>query len=413
MNEAFERGGEGAAALAEAVVDAADHPNEFEHTYPIDAPINAKIEAIAKRVYGAESVLFLQTAKDKIRQYAATGLERLPICMAKTHLSLSHDPALANAPTGFEVTVRDLRAYTGRAGSSPSAARCRRCPGSAPHPPRSTSTSTRTGARLASSSFLDVRVKEFLDAVPARTPAPGGGSVAAITLSLAAGLTAMAARFAADDWERRAEIVGRAEALRARAEPLADADAEATARSWLPGRARPSSGSSQSRSSWPRSPPSWPSWPRLWRTTAIRTSAATRPQRRPGRSGGVDRRPPRRDQRAGGRRAIPAARRNAARAAARPAERPLRTCPRDCPWDMSRNAEIPAAVRSKALRRGDLGRSRRRLDGDDVEGLGALLTLACLELHLRALGEDLKPSPPMPLWWTKRSLPPSSGAMKP
>ena len=113
LNEAFERGGEGAAALAEAVVDAADHPNEFEYTYPIDAPIDAKIEAIATRVYGAESVVFLQTAKDKIKQYAATGLDRLPICMAKTHLSLSHDPALANAPTGFEVTVRDLRAYTG------------------------------------------------------------------------------------------------------------------------------------------------------------------------------------------------------------------------------------------------------------------------------------------------------------
>ena len=113
LNEAFERGGEGAAALAEAVVDAADHPNEFEYTYPIDAPIDAKIEAIAKRVYGAESVLFLQTAKDKIKQYTANGLDGLPICMAKTHLSLSHDPALANAPTGFEVTVRDVRAYTG------------------------------------------------------------------------------------------------------------------------------------------------------------------------------------------------------------------------------------------------------------------------------------------------------------
>jgi formiminotetrahydrofolate cyclodeaminase len=80
---------------------------------------------------------------------------------------------------------------------------------------------------LGSSSFLDASVKELLDAVPARSPAPGGGSVAAIVLSLAAGLTAMAARFAADDWERRAEIVGRAEELRARAEPLADADAEA------------------------------------------------------------------------------------------------------------------------------------------------------------------------------------------
>jgi formiminotetrahydrofolate cyclodeaminase len=84
-------------------------------------------------------------------------------------------------------------------------------------------------ARIAdqSSSFLDIGLKEFLDAVPARTPAPGGGAVAAIAGSLAAGLTAMAARFAPDEWERRAEVVGRAEELRARIEPLADADAEA------------------------------------------------------------------------------------------------------------------------------------------------------------------------------------------
>ena len=80
---------------------------------------------------------------------------------------------------------------------------------------------------MASSSFLDAGLKEFLDAVPARTPAPGGGAVAAIAASLAAGLTAMAARFASEEWERRAEIVGRAEELRARVEPLADADAEA------------------------------------------------------------------------------------------------------------------------------------------------------------------------------------------
>jgi methenyltetrahydrofolate cyclohydrolase len=77
------------------------------------------------------------------------------------------------------------------------------------------------------SSFLDAGLKDFLDAVPARTPAPGGGAVAAIAASLAAGLTAMAARFAPDEWEPRAGIVGRAEELRARVEPLADADAEA------------------------------------------------------------------------------------------------------------------------------------------------------------------------------------------
>jgi formiminotetrahydrofolate cyclodeaminase len=81
---------------------------------------------------------------------------------------------------------------------------------------------------LASSeSFLDASLKEFLDSVPARTPAPGGGAVAAIAASLAAGLTAMAARFAPDDWRRRAEVVGRAEELRALVEALADADADA------------------------------------------------------------------------------------------------------------------------------------------------------------------------------------------
>ena len=80
---------------------------------------------------------------------------------------------------------------------------------------------------MASSSFLDAGLKEFLDAVPARTPAPGGGAVAAIAAALAAGLTAMAARFAPEEWARRADVVGRAEALRARVEPLADADAEA------------------------------------------------------------------------------------------------------------------------------------------------------------------------------------------
>jgi formyltetrahydrofolate synthetase len=113
VNEGFERGGSGAAALAEAVADAAEHPNDFSFTYPLEAPIDDKIEAVARRVYGASGVVFLQTARDKIKLFSESGLDRLPICMAKTHLSLSHDPELVNAPTDFEVTVRDLRAYTG------------------------------------------------------------------------------------------------------------------------------------------------------------------------------------------------------------------------------------------------------------------------------------------------------------
>jgi formyltetrahydrofolate synthetase len=113
LNEAFERGGEGAAALAEAVVDAANSPQSFTYAYPDDAPIEEKIEAVARKVYGADGIYLLQTAKDAIGRFAQQGLGELPICMAKTHLSLSHDPDLLNAPTGFTVTVRDVRAYTG------------------------------------------------------------------------------------------------------------------------------------------------------------------------------------------------------------------------------------------------------------------------------------------------------------
>jgi formate--tetrahydrofolate ligase len=113
VNEAFERGGEGAALLAEAVVDAADHPTTFEHTYAIDAPIPDKIEAIARRVYGADGVYFLPAAENDIKRFSGQRLGTVPICMAKTHLSLSHDPELLNAPTGFTVPVRAVRAYTG------------------------------------------------------------------------------------------------------------------------------------------------------------------------------------------------------------------------------------------------------------------------------------------------------------
>jgi formate--tetrahydrofolate ligase len=112
-NEAVLRGGEGAAALAEAVVAAAEQPNSFAPLYELDDPIPTKIDTIAKRVYGADGISLLPAAQAKIGQFEKVGFDRLPVCMAKTHLSLSHDPALTNAPTGFTVTVRDIRAYTG------------------------------------------------------------------------------------------------------------------------------------------------------------------------------------------------------------------------------------------------------------------------------------------------------------
>ncbi len=113
LNDAFERGGKGAASLAEAIVDAAERPNDFDFLYPLDAPIADKIEAVCTRVYGADAVTFLPAAQEKLKTFTEQGYDTLPVCMAKTHLSLSHDPALLNAPTGFTVTVRDIRAYTG------------------------------------------------------------------------------------------------------------------------------------------------------------------------------------------------------------------------------------------------------------------------------------------------------------
>ncbi len=113
INDAFARGGEGAAALAEAVVRACEEPGEFAPLYELDEPIAAKIESIATRAYGASGVTFMPAALEKMKRYTETGLGPLPICMAKTHLSLSHDPLLVNAPEGFTVPIRDLRAYTG------------------------------------------------------------------------------------------------------------------------------------------------------------------------------------------------------------------------------------------------------------------------------------------------------------
>jgi formate--tetrahydrofolate ligase len=113
VNSAFEEGGDGARELAEAVVGAAEQPNAFEPVYSLDAPIPAKIEAIAKRVYGADGIYLLPAAENDVKRFTEQGLDTVPICMAKTHLSLSHDPNLAGAPTGFTVPVRAVRAYTG------------------------------------------------------------------------------------------------------------------------------------------------------------------------------------------------------------------------------------------------------------------------------------------------------------
>jgi formate--tetrahydrofolate ligase len=113
VNEGFTRGGEGAADLARAVVEACEQPSSFAPLYNDSDHVVEKIEAVAKRVYGAADVYIYPEAERKIDQFIADGLDHLPICMAKTHLSLSADPELLNAPENFRLAVRDVRAYTG------------------------------------------------------------------------------------------------------------------------------------------------------------------------------------------------------------------------------------------------------------------------------------------------------------
>jgi methylenetetrahydrofolate dehydrogenase (NADP+)/methenyltetrahydrofolate cyclohydrolase/formyltetrahydrofolate synthetase len=113
MTDHWTNGGDGAVELAEAVVAACEKPSSFEFLYPLDIPIKDKIETIAKEIYQAGSVTYDALAERQIKSYEENGFGNLPICMAKTHLSISHDPALKNAPSGYELTVREARASVG------------------------------------------------------------------------------------------------------------------------------------------------------------------------------------------------------------------------------------------------------------------------------------------------------------
>ncbi len=114
VSKVWAEGGAGGIDLAKAVIDVTENePADFRFLYSLDAPIKEKIETIATKVYGADGVDYLPLANRQIRRYTRLGFGNLPICMAKTHLSLSHDPNLKGRPRGFRVTVREVRASMG------------------------------------------------------------------------------------------------------------------------------------------------------------------------------------------------------------------------------------------------------------------------------------------------------------
>ncbi len=106
-------GGAGARKLAEAVVKAAERPSKFKFLYPLEMSIKDKIETIAKEIYRADGVDYSPEAEEQIARYARLGFDKLPICMAKTHLSFTTDVSVKGAPTGFRIAVREVRASVG------------------------------------------------------------------------------------------------------------------------------------------------------------------------------------------------------------------------------------------------------------------------------------------------------------
>jgi formate--tetrahydrofolate ligase len=108
VNRAFAEGGQGAVELANAVVTACEKPNNFAFLTPDGTPLRDQIEAIATKLYGAEGVDFLPAAEKDLERMDRLGFGTLPVCMAKTHLSLSHDPLVLGRPTGFRLPVRGL-----------------------------------------------------------------------------------------------------------------------------------------------------------------------------------------------------------------------------------------------------------------------------------------------------------------
>jgi formate--tetrahydrofolate ligase len=127
-------GGAGATDLAQAVIDAAEEPTSFRYLYDLKLPIKEKIETIAKEIYGAGDVVYEAKAESQIKQYEKSGFGNLPICMAKTHLSLTADPAVKGAPRGFSLPIREVRASVGAGFIYPLVGEMRTMPGLPSHP---------------------------------------------------------------------------------------------------------------------------------------------------------------------------------------------------------------------------------------------------------------------------------------
>ncbi len=134
ISEVWLKGSKGGIDLAKAVIKAANLPKKFQFLYPLDIPIKEKIKIIATRIYGAKDIEYQPLAEERIKIYTERGYDKLPICMAKTHLSLSHDPNLKGRPHDFILPIRDIRASIGAGFLYPLCGTMQTMPGLPSHP---------------------------------------------------------------------------------------------------------------------------------------------------------------------------------------------------------------------------------------------------------------------------------------
>ncbi|HRU06867.1 MAG TPA: formate--tetrahydrofolate ligase, partial [Candidatus Brocadiia bacterium] len=134
LSEVWKDGGDGAIELAKAVWEAASQPSKFKYLYELDWPIKKKIETVAREIYRADGVDYSPVAEAKLKLYTEAGFDKLPLCMAKTHLSFSHDPNLKGAPRGFVLPIKDVRASVGAGFIYPLCGEMRTMPSLPSHP---------------------------------------------------------------------------------------------------------------------------------------------------------------------------------------------------------------------------------------------------------------------------------------
>ncbi|MBM3248133.1 MAG: formate--tetrahydrofolate ligase [Candidatus Omnitrophica bacterium] len=134
LSEVWLKGSEGGMDLARAVIKAAEKKSDFKFLYPLDIPIKEKIRTIATKIYGAKDVEYAPEAEKQISDFTRLGFNKMPICMAKTHLSLSHDPTLKGRPEGFILPIREVRASVGAGFLYPLCGQMRTMPGLPTHP---------------------------------------------------------------------------------------------------------------------------------------------------------------------------------------------------------------------------------------------------------------------------------------